>query len=163
MVPLSLSLWDRISAPVLQRCFLPLATNKNGPGRAALVHLNFNVIGATVGIVLFYVVRAVAAPALLGQAASEWGIAVAHSIFNILCTAVLLPMGGLLEKLVLRLVPEGKQPQREAELDERLLATPALALERLPYALPIWQPIRWNAAESLTPSPPITKNRRTHP
>lgn len=106
-----------------------IGTNKNAH-RAALVHLNFNVIGATVGIVLFYVVRAVAAPALLGQAASEWGIAVAHSIFNILCTAVLLPMGGLLEKLVLRLVPEGKQPQREAELDERLLATPALALER---------------------------------
>ncbi len=106
-----------------------ICTNKNAR-RAALVHLNFNVIGATVGIVLFYVVRAVAAPALLGQAASEWGIAVAHSIFNILCTAVLLPMGGLLEKLVLRLVPEGKQPQREAELDERLLATPALALER---------------------------------
>lgn len=106
-----------------------IGTNKNAR-RAALVHLNFNVIGATVGIVLFYVVRAVAAPALLGQAASEWGIAVAHSIFNILCTAVLLPMGGLLEKLVLRLVPEGKQPQREAELDERLLATPALALER---------------------------------
>ena len=106
-----------------------IGTNKNAR-RAALVHLNFNVIGATVGIVLFYVVRAVAAPALLGQAASEWGIAVAHSIFNILCTAVLLPMGGLLEKLVLRLVPEGKQPQREAKLDERLLATPALALER---------------------------------
>ena len=106
-----------------------IGTNKNAR-RAALVHLNFNVIGATVGIVFFYVVRAVAAPALLGQAASEWGIAVAHSIFNILCTAVLLPMGGLLEKLVLRLVPEGKQPQREAELDERLLATPALALER---------------------------------
>lgn len=106
-----------------------IGTNKNAR-RAALVHLNFNVIGATVGIVLFYVIRAVAAPALLGQAASEWGIAVAHSIFNILCTAVLLPMGGLLEKLVLRLVPEGKQPQREAELDERLLATPALALER---------------------------------
>lgn len=106
-----------------------IGTNKNAR-RAALVHLNFNVIGATVGIVLFYVVRAVAAPALLGQAASEWGIAVAHSIFNILCTVVLLPMGGLLEKLVLRLVPEGKQPQREAELDERLLATPALALER---------------------------------
>ena len=106
-----------------------IGTNKNAR-RAALVHLNFNVIGATVGIVLFYVVRAVAAPVLLGQAASEWGIAVAHSIFNILCTAVLLPMGGLLEKMVLRLVPEGKQPQREAELDERLLATPALALER---------------------------------
>lgn len=106
-----------------------IGTNKNAR-RAALVHLSFNVIGATVGIILYYVICAVSAPALLGQAATEWGIAVAHSIFNVLCTAVLLPMGGLLEKLVLRLVPEDKEPQREAELDERLLATPTLALER---------------------------------
>lgn len=106
-----------------------IGTNKNAR-RAALVHLSFNVIGATVGIILYYVISAVSAPVLLGQAATEWGIAVAHSIFNVLCTAVLLPMGGLLEKLVLRLVPEDKEPQREAELDERLLATPTLALER---------------------------------
>ena len=106
-----------------------IGTNKNAR-RAALVHLSFNVIGATVGIILYYVICAVSAPVLLGQAATEWGIAVAHSIFNMLCTAVLLPMGGLLEKLVLRLVPEDKEPQRETELDERLLATPTLALER---------------------------------
>ena len=106
-----------------------IGTNKNAR-RAALVHLSFNVIGATVGIILYYVICAVSAPVLLGQAATEWGIAVAHSIFNVLCTAVLLPMGGLLEKLVLRLVPEDKEPQRETELDERLLATPTLALER---------------------------------
>lgn len=106
-----------------------IGTNKNAR-RAALVHLSFNVIGAVVGIILFYVIRAAATPVLLGQAASEWGIAVAHSIFNVLCTAALLPMGGLLEKLVLHLVPDDKQPQRETELDERLLATPALALER---------------------------------
>ena len=106
-----------------------IGTNKNAR-RAALVHLSFNVIGATVGIILYYVICAVSAPVLLGQAATEWGIAVAHSIFNVLCTAVLLPMGGLLEKLVLRLVPEDKEPQQEAELDERLLATPTLALER---------------------------------
>ena len=106
-----------------------IGTNKNAR-RAALVHLSFNVIGAMVGIILYYVICAVSAPVLLGQAATEWGIAVAHSIFNVLCTAVLLPMGGLLEKLVLRLVPEDKEPQRETELDERLLATPTLALER---------------------------------
>lgn len=106
-----------------------IGTNKNAR-RAALVHLNFNVIGATVGIILFYTIRAVAAPLLLTQPATEWGIAVAHSVFNVLCTLVLLPLGGMLEKLVVRLVPEDKKPQREAELDERLLATPALALER---------------------------------
>ena len=106
-----------------------IGTNKNAR-RAALVHLNFNVIGATVGIILFYIIRAVAAPLLLTQPATEWGIAVAHSVFNVLCTLVLLPLGEMLEKLVMRLVPEDKKPQREAELDERLLATPALALER---------------------------------
>lgn len=106
-----------------------IGTNKNAR-RAALVHLNFNVIGATVGIILFYIIRAAAAPLLLTQPATEWGIAVAHSVFNVLCTLVLLPLGGMLEKLVMRLVPEDKKPQREAELDERLLATPALALER---------------------------------
>lgn len=106
-----------------------IGTNKNAR-RAALVHLNFNVIGATVGIILFYIIRAAAAPLLLIQPATEWGIAVAHSVFNVLCTLVLLPLGGMLEKLVMRLVPEDKKPQREAELDERLLATPALALER---------------------------------
>lgn len=106
-----------------------IGTNKNAR-RAALVHLNFNVIGATVGIILFYIIRAVAAPLLLTQPATEWGIAVAHSVFNVLCTLVLLPLGGMLEKLVMRFVPEDKKPQREAELDERLLATPALALER---------------------------------
>ena len=106
-----------------------IGTNKNAR-RAALVHLNFNVIGATVGIILFYIIRAVTAPLLLTQPATEWGIAVAHSVFNVLCTLVLLPLGGMLEKLVMRLVPEDKKPQREAELDERLLATPALALER---------------------------------
>ena len=74
-----------------------IGTNKNAR-RAALVHLNFNVIGATVGIILFYIIRAVAAPLLLTHPATEWGIAVAHSVFNVLCTLVLLPLGGMLEK-----------------------------------------------------------------
>ena len=58
------------------------------------------------------------------------GIAVAHSIFNVLCTALLLPQSKLLEKLVIRLVPDDKLPDTYSELDERLLATPPLALER---------------------------------
>lgn len=120
-----------------------IGTNKNARP-AALVHLNFNVIGATVGIVFFYVVRAVAARPLLGQAASEWGIAVAHSIFNILCTAVLLPMGGLLEKLVLRLVPEGKQPQREANWTSACWLLRLLHWSAAVRSLPIWPAIRWN-------------------
>ena len=43
---------------------------------------------------------------------------------------MLLPCGGLLEKLAVRLVPDKAQAEETVELDERLLATPSLALQR---------------------------------
>ena len=104
-------------------------TNKNAK-RAALVHLSFNVIGTIVWLTVFCIVKAVLSPVLLDESASLSGIAVAHSAFNIACTILLLPMSGLLERLVNKLVPDDKTPERVAELDERLLATPAVALER---------------------------------
>ena len=106
-----------------------VGTTKNAR-RAALVHLSFNVIGTTVCLILFTAVRALFAPALLDESASAFTIAVAHSIFNVLCTLLLLPMGGMLEKLVCKLVPDDKVPETVAELDERLLLTPPIALER---------------------------------
>ena len=98
--------------------------------RAAVVHLSFNVIGTIVWLTVFCIVRAVAAPAILGESATMYGIAIAHSAFNIACTAILLPASGLLEKLAIRLVPDGKKKEVEVTLDERLLATPPLALEQ---------------------------------
>jgi len=106
-----------------------VGTTKNAK-RAALVHLSFNIIGTIVWLTVFSIVKALFAPALLDQAASLMGIAVAHSIFNVACTALLLPMGGLLEKLANFLVPDAKTPEMASELDERLLATPSIALER---------------------------------
>jgi phosphate:Na+ symporter len=69
-------------------------------------------------------------PVLLDTAAEGFGIAVAHSIFNILCTVLLLPMSGLLEKIAYTLIREPAKKEQVAELDERLLATPPIALER---------------------------------
>ncbi len=98
--------------------------------RAALVHLSFNVIGTIVWLTAYSLVSALFAPALFDSAATMSGIAVAHSIFNVLCTLLLLPMSGLLERLAYKLVPDAKKPEAVAELDERLLATPTIALER---------------------------------
>ncbi len=106
-----------------------VGTNKNAK-RAALVHLSFNVIGSAVWLTAFWAVKALLAPALFDTAASLPGIAVAHSVFNILCTLLLLPMTSLLEKWVTKLVPDSKTPEETVELDERLLLTPAVALER---------------------------------
>ncbi|MDO4812995.1 MAG: PhoU domain-containing protein, partial [Eubacteriales bacterium] len=55
-------------------------------------------------------------------------IAIIHSIFNVLCTLLMLPLDHMLEKLVCRLVPDSKEKEKQNELDERLLATPFLAL-----------------------------------
>ena len=105
-----------------------VGTNKNAK-RAAIVHLAFNVIGTIVWLTVFWIIKAIFAPALLNESASLVGIAIAHSVFNILCTALLLRLSGILETVAYRIVPETKTKEEDVELDELLLATPSLALE----------------------------------
>ena len=106
-----------------------VGTTKNAK-RAAFVHLLFNIIGTAIGLCLFLLVQWIFSPAILGESASYLGISICHTLFNIICTAALLPSGSLLEKLVCRLVPDAKVPEQVTELDERLFATPSIALER---------------------------------
>lgn len=101
--------------------------NKNAK-RAAYIHLSFNVIGTAVWLTVFSIVSKLLQPALLDASATYLGIAVCHSVFNVLCTALLLPMSGLLERIAYLLVPEGNDTAKAVELDERLLATPSIAL-----------------------------------
>ena len=105
-----------------------VGTTKNAK-RAALVHLSFNVIGTAVCLGAFALAKALFAPVLLNESATFAGIATAHSIFNIVCTLLLLPMSGLLEKIAYKLIPDAKMPEKVSELDDRLLTTPAIALE----------------------------------
>ena len=104
-------------------------TNKNAK-RAAIVHLFFNIIGTVICLSIFSIVAAALKPAILNAPATHMGIAVSHSVFNIVCTAVLLPMSALLEKLAFWLVPNTDKKDFVEELDERLLVTPQIALGR---------------------------------
>lgn len=104
-------------------------TNKNAK-RAAIVHLSFNVIGTVIWLTVFSLISSILKPAILDASASYLGIAVAHSMFNIACTVLLLPMSSLLEKLAIKLVPDTNKKEENVELDERLLVTPPIALER---------------------------------
>ena len=98
--------------------------------RASFIHLLFNVLGTAIWLTVFCIISAIFKPLILNESASYLGIAVCHSIFNVLCTIVLLPASSLLEKLAYKLVPEGKAPEKVVELDERLLATPPVAVEQ---------------------------------
>ena len=106
-----------------------VGTNKNAR-RAALVHLSFNVIGTVVWLTLFTILKSVIDIPMLSTAADGVSIAVAHSVFNILCTALLLPLSQVLEKVAYLIIPETKETDTISELDERLLTTPPVALER---------------------------------
>ena len=106
-----------------------VGTTKNAK-RTAIVHLLFNVIGTVVCLIVYMGATALVDFAILDESASHFTISVCHTIFNVACTALLLPSGKLLEKLVCKLVPDAKIAEEAAELDERLLGTPSIALER---------------------------------
>ena len=104
-----------------------VGTNKNAR-RAAVVHLSFNIIGTVVWLTAFETANLLLHFSFVDQPIDTFQIAVTHSIFNVLCTLMLLPCCGLLEKLSYRLIPETDHPDTAAVLDERLFATPAIAL-----------------------------------
>nr|WP_296437582.1 Na/Pi cotransporter family protein [uncultured Acetatifactor sp.] len=106
-----------------------VGANKNAK-RAAMVHLAFNCIGTAVWISVFSVARGIFHLHFLEESASLLGIAASHSVFNILCLLLILPLSDVLEKLVTKLVPEERRKEEYMELDERLFAAPSIALER---------------------------------
>ena len=106
-----------------------IGANRNAR-RTAMVHLLFNVVGVVLFVVIFYGLGLFIDWKFLNDPVAAWDISVIHTGFNLAATAVLLPMNGLLVKLAYAIVPEVKEPEKTALLDERLLATPAVAVQR---------------------------------
>ena len=106
-----------------------IGANRNAR-RTAMVHLLFNVVGAVMFAVVFYGLGMVIEWNFLDDAVQAWDISLIHTAFNVVATAVLMPMNGLLVKLAYMIIPHEYTPQKEELLDERLLATPAVAVQR---------------------------------
>ncbi len=106
-----------------------IGANRNAR-RTALVHLLFNVVGVVLFSVIFYGLGLFIDWAFLTETAKAWDIAVIHTLFNVGATAVLMPMNGLLVKLAYLFIPAEPIHQAPVLLDERLLATPAVAVQQ---------------------------------
>ena len=106
-----------------------IGANRNAR-RTAMVHLLFNVVGAVMFAVIFYGLGMVIEWNFLDTSVQAWDISLIHTAFNLVATAVLMPMNGLLVKLAYLFIPAEHTPQQQALLDERLLATPAVAVQR---------------------------------
>lgn len=98
--------------------------------RTALIHLFFNVIGSVFFLVVLYVGNALFRFPFWTEVVDMGSIANFHLVFNLACTALLLPFRKVLVRLVERLVPGDKEESETSVLDERFLLSPALALEK---------------------------------
>lgn len=109
-----------------------MGASKNAK-RASMIHLYFNLIGTVVFLVVFYVVNAFVHFEFLNGPASATGIAVVHSVFNIVCTVCWFPFANALVKLaeltIRDKVDEVEVKNEFAILDERFLEQPAFAME----------------------------------
>ena len=106
-----------------------IGANRNAR-RTAAVHLLFNLVGVSIFVIVFYGLGLFVDWAFLADTCSAWNIAVIHTCFNVAATVVLMPLNGLLVKLAYLVILHEQTPQQEELLDERLLATPAVAVQR---------------------------------
>ncbi|MCI6937277.1 MAG: Na/Pi cotransporter family protein [Clostridiales bacterium] len=106
-----------------------IGANKNAR-RTAMVHLYFNILGTLIFVVLFYGIGLFFPWKFLNTPCNEMNIAIIHTAFNIAATAILLPLNGVLVKLATLSVPDDRQAEKTELLDERLLGTPAVAIQR---------------------------------
>lgn len=97
--------------------------------RSAVVHLCFNIGGTVIWLSIFEFINMFVHFNFMGDKIGVMGIAVVHTLFNVLCTLTFLPLTKQLEKLACIIVKDDKKNQKFEILDTRLYATPAVALE----------------------------------
>ncbi len=116
-----------------------MGAGKNGK-RAALIHLYFNIIGVVFWLGMYYLVGWILNLTNVfdvftlaeNTTINMWGIAATHTVFKLLSVLLMAPMTGLLEKLAVASIKgdDKKGDEYTDMLDDRLLDTPSVALER---------------------------------
>ncbi|MBE6820852.1 MAG: Na/Pi cotransporter family protein [Ruminococcaceae bacterium] len=99
--------------------------------KVAVVHLSFNIFGTLICLIPFAVGNMIFKWAFIDTAITPFMIAIVHTIFNVVTTAILLPFSKQLEKLANKIIPDKEEKhQLDVVLDERLLAVPTVAVEK---------------------------------
>lgn len=113
-----------------------MGANKNGK-RAALIHLYFNIIGVVIALSGFYLINWLVGGFMLNgilftdTPIDMWGVAIVHTLFKIISVILIAPFYRQLEKLARVSIKDSKEDAETANLlDERLIETPAIAVQR---------------------------------
>lgn len=105
--------------------------NKNAK-RAAVIHLSFNIIGTAICLILFCLITSFTNLIPVNDAVNPFAIAVIHSSTALISIIIQFPFAKNLETIAKIIIPDGKDGKDEdfSLLDERLLSTPTIAIER---------------------------------
>ncbi|MCH5156719.1 MAG: Na/Pi cotransporter family protein [Clostridiales bacterium] len=113
-------------------------TSGRNAKRAALIRVIFNVAGVAIFMLIGLFLRLghidfgyLMEAMFPGAYATQ--LAMFHTFFNVISVAIVLPMTGLLVKLVTKIIPEPKQKEEDNKphlyfVDEHLLRTPPIAV-----------------------------------
>ncbi|MBQ3093964.1 MAG: Na/Pi cotransporter family protein [Clostridia bacterium] len=103
-----------------------IGANKNAK-RVVVVHFTFNLIGTTLFMIAYYLLRG-GLDGFLNSTVDAVGIATVHTVFNVSTTLMLLPLNKVLEKIAKAVVRDGAKEHPVGYLDERLLTIPSVAI-----------------------------------
>lgn len=110
-----------------------IGTNRTAK-RTATVHLLFNIIGATLFICISLFTPFISWVKMAAPDNILMQISIVHITFNVVTTAILLPLSDYLVKLACIVIP-GEDEKREAKslkfLDARILKTPPIAVAQV--------------------------------
>lgn len=101
-------------------------TNKNAK-RVVALHIYVNVIGSVVCMIILYILKATGA-SILSMTVSMFGVAIIHTLFNLVNTIVLIPFKKAIYKLCELTVKGDNDKTHTVFLDERLFNNTALAV-----------------------------------
>ena len=104
---------------------------KKAAKTAALMHLLFSVFGTIIFVGVAMVLFNVVNPALAASTISQTQISLVHTVFNVGALLILYPFSELLVKLAKKIsrVEEVELAENKLHLDDRVLETPAIALQ----------------------------------
>ena len=105
-----------------------IGANKNAR-RVVAVHVSFNIIGAIMVLTALYATNAINPLPIMNDTVTPATIAIMHTLFAVGTTIVLFPFAKKLEALSYFVIKDKPgEVQKYETLDERLLATPTIAI-----------------------------------
>ncbi|MBQ8741591.1 MAG: Na/Pi cotransporter family protein [Clostridia bacterium] len=103
-----------------------VGTNKNAK-RVVVMHFFVNVFGSSLCMIIMYIMKAVGIT-LLNAEIDMVGVAIVHTMFNLITTIILFPIKKLVIKFCTKLVPDTEEKKHTAFLDERIFNNTPLAI-----------------------------------